>query len=296
MFGGPCRQRNRIKHHSTRLRQNERTTINGKYAPLFHHLTALSARRWCATFAEIESILGFSLPNSARAYEAWWANQHNGNHSQARAWQAAGWRVRAVSLREETVGFERHNSAARTASYRPRRPPRRPTPQADACGPTETLTAGGGTTTLGGRAFKHVARITPEARLDGKPVEETPHLRYDASKPLNRHGKGPFCRFKVPGLPETPGVYAVTVARKLVYVGISKTSLKQRWGPSGYAQVQPINCFKGGQSTNCKVNHAILVAARDKLAVDLWIHRTRNPRPLEARLIRDLTPPWNNQR
>ena len=153
------------------------------------------------------------------------------------------------------------------------------------------------TLTLGGQTFRLVARISPESTSDGKPAEDMPQKRYRAaaSLPLNRHGHGPFCRFSVAGLPATPGVYAVTVAQQLAYVGIT-IDLRQRWGPQGYGRIQPRNCFKGGQSTNCKVNHAILLAARERLAVRLWIHETETPRPLEAHLIDELAPPWNDQR
>lgn len=153
------------------------------------------------------------------------------------------------------------------------------------------------TLNLGGKTFRHVARISPEEGPDGKPLELMPQDRYRdaASTPLNPHGGGPFCRFSVPGLPVAPGVYAVTVERRPVYVGIATKSLRERWGPRGYAQIQPRNCFKGGQSTNCKVNHAILLAARRGRRIDLWVHETGTPRPLEARLIPELGPPWNNQ-
>ena len=269
---------------------------NGKYAPLFQHLAALRECRWRATFAEIESVLGFSLPQSARVHRAWWENRHR-DHTQARSWLAAGWQTSAVNLQAETLVFKRLNPGAAAASY-PRHRPRPPAPQAHARGTPEiTFVAGGGTVTLGGQAFEHFARITPKQKLDGEPFEQTPHARYAGAKstPLNPHGKGPFCWFVVPGLPAAPGVYAVTVARKLVYLGIA-INLAGRWGPRGYAQIQPQNCFKGGQSADCcKVNHAILLAARDKLAVDLWIHRTGNPSPLEARLIAELAPLWNAQ-
>ena len=62
------------------------------------------------------------------------------------------------------------------------------------------------------------------------------------------------------------------------------------------ATISPKSCFKGGQSTNCKVNHAILLAAREGERIDLWLHQTDDPRPLEARLIRELAPSWNDQR
>ena len=84
----------------------------GKYAPLFRHLAALDVRRWRATFRDVESILGFSLPNSARIHRPWWANQANGGHSHALAWHAAGWKTRAVNLAAEALVFERIEDAA----------------------------------------------------------------------------------------------------------------------------------------------------------------------------------------
>ena len=83
----------------------------GKYAPLFRHLASLDARSWRATFRDVESILGFSLPNSARVHRPWWSNQANGGHSHALAWHAAGWRTRAVDLAAEVLVFERIKAA-----------------------------------------------------------------------------------------------------------------------------------------------------------------------------------------
>ena len=83
----------------------------GKYAPLFRHLCALEVHRWRATFADVEALLGFALPNSARVHRPWWANEANGGHSHALAWQAAGWRTSAVDLRAESLVFERLGAA-----------------------------------------------------------------------------------------------------------------------------------------------------------------------------------------
>ena len=80
----------------------------GKYAPLFRHLVAMSGSDWAVSFAEIEAILGFDLPVSARLYRPWWSNQKQGaGHSHALAWYAAGWKTRAVDLDAETLVFER---------------------------------------------------------------------------------------------------------------------------------------------------------------------------------------------
>ena len=79
----------------------------GKYAPLYRHLTREPGPEWRTSFARIEEILGCQLPNSARCHRPWWANQKAGNgHSQALAWQLAGWKTRSVDLDAETLVFE----------------------------------------------------------------------------------------------------------------------------------------------------------------------------------------------
>lgn len=150
---------------------------------------------------------------------------------------------------------------------------------------------------LCGQDFDWIAEVQPDAGADGRPFEYMPQNGYAKAKekPLNKHGHGPFCRFSIAGLPAHPGLYAVTVDRCLAYVGIASRSLKQRWGFSGYAEIQPVNCYRGGQSTNCKINHEILLAVREGHVVELWIRRDSNPRPLERLLIRKLDPPWNDQ-
>lgn len=93
----------------------------GKYAPLYRFLCARAAPTWRATFAEIEAILGFGLPDSARLHRPWWSNQRKGGgHSHALAWQGAGWRTRAVDLDGETLVFERLSDAPEPAEA-PRR-------------------------------------------------------------------------------------------------------------------------------------------------------------------------------
>lgn len=84
----------------------------GKYAPLFLHLAALDGPRWRAAFRDVEAILGFSLPDSARIHRPWWSNQTSGGHSHALAWHAAGWRTSAVDLAAESLVFERVSGAA----------------------------------------------------------------------------------------------------------------------------------------------------------------------------------------
>ena len=85
--------------------------MRGKYAPLYHYLCDHSGQEWYASFTEIEKILGFPLPKSARNYPAWWANEKEGMHSHARAWLAAGWETYNANPAGGRVMFKRVRSS-----------------------------------------------------------------------------------------------------------------------------------------------------------------------------------------
>jgi len=90
-----------------RERLRREAAARGKYAPLYRYLLALAPRmEWRTDFDEIERVLGFRLPDSARLHRPWWANSRKGGgHSHALAWQAAGWRTKQVDLEQETLLF-----------------------------------------------------------------------------------------------------------------------------------------------------------------------------------------------
>ena len=92
-----------------RLQEMRERAARGKYRALFEHLDARREDERRASFSEIERILGFGLPPSARRYSAWWSNTDY--HSQARAWLAAGWRVGEVDMDAEIVTFRRGAAA-----------------------------------------------------------------------------------------------------------------------------------------------------------------------------------------
>jgi hypothetical protein len=79
-----------------------------KYGRLAEYLRSLSANEWIASFAEIEKLLGFPLPTSARSYPAWWANQVP-PFSQTRGWADAGWDTAHLNLGRERVTFVRRS-------------------------------------------------------------------------------------------------------------------------------------------------------------------------------------------
>ena len=77
-----------------------------KYAPLRNYLTSGTQTRWRVTFAEVEAVLGFSLPRSAYAYPAWWSNDATG-HSHSRVWLDAGWKTEQVDMAAQKLVFRR---------------------------------------------------------------------------------------------------------------------------------------------------------------------------------------------
>ena len=150
---------------------------------------------------------------------------------------------------------------------------------------------------LCGLCFIWITSIEPESNPNGTPVEFTPHQRYARadSKHLHAYGQGPFCRFKLTGLPAEPGIYALTVDDEVVYVGKARVSMAERWGARQYGNISPANCYIGGQSTNCKINSQILLAKKEGMRVELWFHRLQNPDELEKELIGKIEPRWNDE-
>jgi len=77
----------------------------GKYVALAEYLRSQEQKREIKlSFKQIENILGFELPISARKRRSWWGNDES--HVQAReGWMSVGWTVKSASLKEEAVSF-----------------------------------------------------------------------------------------------------------------------------------------------------------------------------------------------
>jgi DNA-binding XRE family transcriptional regulator len=74
-----------------------------KYYPLFEYMQKQpDSVPLELSFAEIEAILGRTLPATALATRAWWANSQTAH---GRAWQEAGWLVDDVDFKERLVVF-----------------------------------------------------------------------------------------------------------------------------------------------------------------------------------------------
>jgi hypothetical protein len=85
--------------------------VSGKYGVLYRYLEHRYADVTVLTFAQIEDLLGFALPQRARTYQAWWtlgANVEGAPH--ADAWTLAG-RTAIPNLQSKSVIFTRTSRA-----------------------------------------------------------------------------------------------------------------------------------------------------------------------------------------
>jgi hypothetical protein len=82
--------------------------FSGKYLLLYRYLQNRYADTVVLTFAQIESLLGFSLPDQARLDQQWWTNAEvtAAGADYADSWILAR-RVATPNLLAQTVVFER---------------------------------------------------------------------------------------------------------------------------------------------------------------------------------------------
>lgn len=77
--------------------------ISAKYRPLTEYLLSSKETRITLSYSQIENILGFTLPDTARNFkQAFWANTFT--HSYASSWLAVGYKTR-VDVDKDTVTF-----------------------------------------------------------------------------------------------------------------------------------------------------------------------------------------------
>ena len=90
----------------------EPTAHAGEYQLLYNYLRDRYANRVVLTFAEIEDLLGFSLPDLARLQREWWgggdpvAQRSAQCSAQSVAWTLAS-RTATVNLAAQSVVFDR---------------------------------------------------------------------------------------------------------------------------------------------------------------------------------------------
>jgi len=80
--------------------------MSGRYLLLYDYLQGRHADRVVLTFEQIESLLGFALPDEARHDQRWWTNAEGAAAGHSDAWILAS-RTATPNLLAQTVAFER---------------------------------------------------------------------------------------------------------------------------------------------------------------------------------------------
>ncbi|MFB3881903.1 MAG: hypothetical protein ACE149_11605 [Armatimonadota bacterium] len=78
-----------------------------KLEALNRYLREMGRDRWRTSFVAIEKLTGRRLPESARKYRPWWANDASSPGRQSWAWLEAGFHTVDVDMDREEVTFER---------------------------------------------------------------------------------------------------------------------------------------------------------------------------------------------
>jgi len=90
--------------HKKQTYAKELPTPSKKYRLLSDYLHNSEEIRVSLTFDDIERLLGFKLPPSARKHMAFWANTTS--HSIALSWLGVGYEIVEADMKNEVVIFE----------------------------------------------------------------------------------------------------------------------------------------------------------------------------------------------
>jgi hypothetical protein len=82
--------------------------LGGTYHPLHAYLHGRFADTTVLTFEQIESLLGFALPERARTHDEWWTG-HDEDAGPSEAWLLAGRRA-TPNIHAGIVSFDRVSS------------------------------------------------------------------------------------------------------------------------------------------------------------------------------------------
>ena len=147
---------------------------------------------------------------------------------------------------------------------------------------------------IGQYEFQFICEIMPLKDSQRVIFEYNPRHRYEKKESceLNHYGKLPFCKFSIPANFTDCGVYAIVVDDTVVYVGECE-NLTRRFGGQGYGNISPRNCYKNGQSTNCRINNLVLQMVKQNKTISLYFVQTDKRKTIETELLELYKPVWN---
>ena len=141
--------------------------------------------------------------------------------------------------------------------------------------------------------FEFICNIDPIRNSCNIILPYDPKSLYVNSKniPLHQYGNGPFCKFQIDNTVKDAGIYVIVVSSNLKYIG-ETGKLAERFNV-GYGNISPRNCFRGGQSTNCRINHNIYNAIKKGEQIELYFFKTQNYKQMELEILQNCKLEWN---
>lgn len=119
----------------------------------------------------------------------------------------------------------------------------------------------------------------------------------DEGYSLNDVNKITFCKFKLnENIENIRGVYIWVVENEIKYIG-ETIRLKDRFN-TGYGIISPRNIFRGGQSTNCKMNRMVGKNIKNNHFIKIYFHKTEqnNHKKIEKQLLSKYRPQYNKKK
>ena len=102
-----------------------------------------------------------------------------------------------------------------------------------------------------------------------------------------------FCKFNINKIYQKKcGIYIWVQGNEIIYIG-KTVNLLTRFN-SGYGRISPRNCYIGGQSTNCKMNHAFYEIYKNGGVINLYFKETLDYNNLEKELLQLIPTKYNS--
>lgn len=146
-----------------------------------------------------------------------------------------------------------------------------------------------------GYTFAFLQNIEPKTNADGSVFEYSPQERYAKKKSstLHEHGNGSFCDFAFDKAKKEAGVYLWVCDGEILYIGETK-NMRKRFS-SEYGHISPRKCYRGGQSTNCKMNNVALEHAKQGKNIAIYFLATDKHKQIEKELLTQIKTPYNKK-
>ena len=99
---------NQVQEPAAKVAKPTGRVMSGQYLLLYKYLENRYANTVVLTFAEIEDLLGFALPDQARLHQEWWTDAEVtvAGRDYSDSWTLAS-RTATPNMQAQTVAFER---------------------------------------------------------------------------------------------------------------------------------------------------------------------------------------------